>query len=114
MRSTLSERIAKNQLNKNASDHSRNKVSFIALKDDIATALLDGWSQKSIWETLLMENKISFSYKTFCVYVARFITVSHTSYAQDKLKEDKQDKTKANSEIRGFVFNPKPNLKELL
>ena len=56
MGNTLSERIANTQCIKK-SDKSRNKVAFLALKKDIASALSDGWSMKAFWETLLMEGK---------------------------------------------------------
>ena len=114
MGSSLSERIAKNQSNKKSSNNSRNKVAFLALKSDIAAALLDGWSIKAIWETLSLEKSISFSYKTFCQYVLRFIEIPHKLTMQENTKEDDKEKSKAQNEIRGFTFNPKPNLEELL
>jgi len=114
MRSSLSERIAKNQLSKKVSDNSRNKVAFLALKDDVAAALSDGWSMKAIWETLRMEEKISFSYKTFCVYVTRLIHAPLKPNMQESTREDETEKSKSPHEIRGFTSNPKPNLEELL
>lgn len=114
MGTSLSERIAKNQLKKKVSDNSKNKVAFLAQKNDIESALSDGWSIKAIWETLSLEGKISFSYKTFCGYVARLIATSKQPDTQENTKEDKKDKKKAPNEIRGFTFDPKPNLEELL
>lgn len=114
MGSSLSERITKNQLSKQVSDNSRNKVAFLALKDDIAAALADGWSMKAVWETLYMEEKISFSYKTFCVYVTRLIHAPLKPDMQKNTKEDEKEKSKSHDEIRGFTFNPKPNLEELV
>ncbi len=110
MGSTLSERIANNQRSK--SDKSRNKVAFLALKQDIASALSDGWSMKAIWETLSMEGKISFSYKTFCMYVLKFIAAKSKPDTQNHPRE--MEKNKNQKEIRGFTFNPKPNLEELI
>ena len=114
MGSSFSERIAKNQRNKKGTDNSKNKVAFLALKQDIASALSDGWPMKAIWETLSLEKSISFSYKTFCQYVSRFIEISHKPQTQENTKEDEKAKSKAKNEIRGFTFNPKPNLEELL
>lgn len=114
MGSSLSERIAKNQLSKTASDNSVNKVAFLALKSDIEAALTDGWSMKAIWETLSMEEKISFSYKTFCVYVMRLISAPLKPDMQENTREDEKEKSKLPNEIRGFTFNPKPNLEDLL
>jgi|TARA_Y100000588_G_C14163062_1_gene885684 hypothetical protein len=110
MGNSLSERIAKNQRNNTVSDNSKNKVAFLALKDDIESALKDGWSKKAIWETLTLEEKISFSYKTFCLYVSRLI---NTPNAQEKLREDKQREVKPKNEIKGFTYNPVPNPEEL-
>lgn len=114
MGSSLSERIAAKQVERQVSDKTVNKAAFLALKQDIATALTDGWSIKLVWETLVEEGKISFSYKTFCGYVARLIVAEQKPSLQEDTKEDEKAKSKAKSEIRGFTFNPKPNLKELL
>ncbi|CZO82918.1 MULTISPECIES: TraK family protein [Legionella] len=113
MGNSLSERIAAKQINRKCSDKSVNKAAFLALKKDIASALADGWSIKLVWETLVEEGKISFSYKTFCGYVARLIAAEKKLSMQENTK-DEQAKSKAKNEIRGFTFNPKPNLEELL
>ncbi|WP_131780602.1 TraK family protein [Legionella bozemanae] len=113
MGNSLSERIAAKQINRKCSDKSINKAAFLALKKDIASALADGWSIKLVWETLVEEGKISFSYKTFCGYVARLIAAEKKPSMQENTK-DEQAKSKAKNEIRGFTFNPKPNLEELL
>lgn len=114
MGNSLSERIAAKQIERKASDKSVNKAAFLALKKDIASALTDGWSIKLVWETLVEEGKISFSYKTFCGYVARLIAAEKKPSMQENTKEDEKVKSKAKNEIRGFTFNPKPNLEELL
>ncbi|RUR14191.1 TraK family protein [Legionella sp. km772] len=113
MGNSLSERIAAKQIERKVSDKSVNKAAFLALKKDIASALTDGWSIKLVWETLVEEGKISFSYKTFCGYVARLIAAEKPSM-QENTKDDEKAKSKAKNEIRGFTFNPKPNLEELL
>ena len=114
MGNSLSARIAAKQIERNVSDKSVNKAAFLALKKDIDSALADGWSIKLVWETLVEEGKISFSYKTFCGYVARLITSEKKPSIQENTKEDEKAKNKAKNEIRGFTFNPKPNLEELL
>ncbi|KTD04010.1 TraK [Legionella geestiana] len=114
MGSSLSERIAAKQVERKVSDKSVNKAAFLALKQDIAAALADGWSIKLVWETLVEEGKISFSYKTFCGYVARLIVTEQKPSMQENTKDDDKAKSKAKTEIRGFTFNPKPNLEELL
>lgn len=114
MGKSLSERIAAKQIERKISDKSVNKAAFLALKKDIDSALADGWSIKLVWETLVEEGKISFSYKTFCGYVARLIASEKKPSTQENTKEDEQVKSMAKTEIRGFTFNPKPNLEELL
>ena len=113
MEYSLSERVAKRQSQKKNSGGSKNKFTFIVQKNDIVEALSAGWSMKSIWELLTEENKISFSYKTFRVYVAQFITSEMEQEKQENTKEDKKNKSKAKGEIPGFTFDPIPNLKEL-
>lgn len=110
----LSERIAAKLTQKKSSDKSVNKAAFLALKPDIQSALADGWSIKLVWEILVEEGKISFSYKTFCGYVARLIAPAKTPTMQENTKDDETIKSKTKNEIRGFTFNPKPNLEELL
>ena len=113
MGNSLSERIAARQIGKKVSDKSVNKAAFLALKKDIASALADGWSIKLVWETLVEEGKVSFSYKTFCGYVARLIAAEKKPSMQEKPREDKQKETKPKNEIKGFTFNPIPNPEEL-
>lgn len=114
MGKSLSERIAAKHVGKKVSDKSVNKAAFLALKKDIDAALADGWSIKLVWETLSEEGKIAFSYKTFCGYVARLIATEKKPSQQENTKEGEKVKSKINNEIRGFTFNPKPNLEELL
>lgn len=113
MGNSLSERIAAKQIEKKVSDKSVNKAAFLALKKDIDSALADGWSIKLVWETLVEEGKISFSYKTFCGYVARLIAAEKKPSMQEKTREDKLRETKPKNEIKGFTFNPIPNPEEL-
>ncbi|HHS2910621.1 TraK family protein [Legionella pneumophila serogroup 1] len=114
MNSSLSERIAKSQSKKNGANNTKNKVAFLALKEDIIEALSDGWPMKAIWDTLTEEEKISFTYKTFRLYVAQFIRNESKNEPQEKTKEDKKKKSNATNEIKGFTYNPIPNLEELL
>lgn len=114
MNSSLSERIAKRQAKKNGANNTKNKVAFLAQKEDIIGALSDGWPMKAIWETLTEEGKISFTYKTFRLYVAQFIRNDKKNEPQENTKEDTKKKSNATNEIKGFTYNPIPNLEELL
>jgi Family of unknown function (DUF5338) len=114
MNSSLSERIAKRQSKQNGANNTKNKVAFLALKKDIIKSLSDGWSMKAIWETLSEEGKISFTYKTFRLYVAQFIRNAPQNEPQENTKEYKKKKSKVTNEIKGFTYKPIPNLEELL
>ena len=65
MGNSLSQRIAAKQMLRKASAKSVNKAAFLALKNDIASALADGWSIKLVWETLVEEGKSHFHIKLF-------------------------------------------------
>ena len=84
---SLSERIAQSQVKKG---NTKNKVVFLALRQDIAEALDAGWPMKIIWDTLTEEGEISFSYKTFRAYVAQFIRQNSTNKPQENTTEEKK------------------------
>lgn len=82
----------------------------------------DGWSVKSIWETLHEEGKITFSYQSFRNYVNSIIYPSVTTEVPEVLNPISKDEGN-NSTVRnttksekqpGFVFNPIPNKEELV
>lgn len=113
MTNSLSERISKSQTKKSKSGNTKNKVAFLALKEDIIEAMSHGWPMKTIWDTLTEEGKVSFSYKTFRLYIAQFIRQEPKSEPQENTKEDIK-KSNAKNEIKGFTYEPIPNLEELL
>ena len=51
----------------------KNRSAFLALRDDIKEAMLDGWALKQIYRTLHTQQKISFSYQTFVNYANELI-----------------------------------------
>ena len=71
MNKSLSERIADHESKKMVG--TKNKVIFLALRQDIAEALEKGWPLIAIWETLHAEGKITFTYNTFRLYVSKFL-----------------------------------------
>ena len=108
MKKSLSERVIQNQSEKKPGRSSA-KIEFIALKEDIREALDKGCSIKAVWETLSDEGQFSFGYKAFRHYVLKLI-----KSAQENTKDENTVKSKTANEMRGFTFNPKPNLEELL
>ncbi|HGU7323856.1 TPA: TraK family protein [Legionella pneumophila] len=70
---SLSARIAERAASKKTSISAQNRAAFLVIREDVRQALNDGWSSKTIWETLLEEEKISCSYPTFNSYVTKLI-----------------------------------------
>ena len=112
---SLSERIAARATTKKA----QNRSAFLALREEINQAVLDGWSIKTIWETLQAEGKISFGYETFIKYVNSHIKTNlqsiivpvpetiTTNREQNKPKVSKHD-------IPGFNYEAIPSKKDLI
>ncbi|HHS8316200.1 TPA: TraK family protein [Legionella pneumophila] len=123
MQKSLSARIAERASTKTPSRNAKNRAAFLAQKPDITHAMEDGWPIKSIWETLHAEGKINFSYQAFRGYVNRLILSSRMSATtpsvsceppQSKPAPGTQEpKNVSAPEIKGFHFNPVPNLEEL-
>jgi hypothetical protein len=113
----LSERIAARTVKK------KNRAIFLALRSDIKQALVDGWSIKSIWETLHEEGKIDFGYSAFLGYTNRLILsqsnpISKTPEQKLNVKTVKAGQTPEPKKtgiptMGGFTFNPIPNKEEL-
>ena len=112
---SLSERVAARMLEK-PSRNAKNKALFLALREEIQQALNDGWSVKSIWETLHEEGKISFSYQAFCGHVNRSIlSPATTDIANGNSQTSKPVVNKSGKTIKpaGFTYNPTANKDDL-
>lgn len=121
IKKSLSERIAERvSARKSQSRDSINRATYLALRDDIRGALADGWSINTIWETLREEEKINFGYTAFHRYTHQLIfnfqqqqnTEKHSTTG--KPIPEKTSKPKQTNEIKGFNFNPTPNIEELI
>jgi hypothetical protein len=126
MNKSLSERIAARAVNKKPSESKRNqnRAIFLALRSDIIQALNDGWSVKSIWETLHEEGKVTFGYPAFWSYTNRLIRTPPNNQPK-QLAKDSDNITKTiepakkavlktkDTEISGFTFNPSPKKEDL-
>ena len=73
MAKALSKRIAARMKKNDAGLKKSSRTIFLALRDEIAEALNDGWTVKVAWETLKEEGKVDFSYQAFNGYVNRLI-----------------------------------------
>ncbi len=101
----------------------KNKVEFLALKDDISEALEKGWPMTAIWETLRDEGSFTASYNTFRLYILEYLNGQKPGYSQKDSPSPKPkklfnknavEKSNATKEIKGFTYNPIPNIDELL
>ena len=132
MEKSLSERIAARAVGKKPSplqshgDENQNRATFLALRPDIKQALGDGWSVKSIWETLHEEGKVSFGYDAFLRYTKRLVlppagrTPPRIQAGQTDIAMTVEQKTgepeakEALPQIGGFTFNPSPKKEDLI
>jgi hypothetical protein len=128
MATTLSQRIAQRAQTKKPTQQGKNRAAFLAVRDDVQNALNDGWSVKTIWETLREEGRIQFGYDAFMGYVKRLIrsgqpTAPTRDASSTVLPSEKRDQgkpapeaaaKKADNAIGGFTFDPSPNKEDLL
>ena len=91
-------------------------VSFLAVQKDIEKALEAGFSKKIIWMHMSEMNKLKCRYETFLSYVKKYI--GHVDTSDTKQSTTTQDsKTKpleAQNKLKGFTFNPVPNIEDLI
>ncbi|MGV4008753.1 TraK family protein [Citrobacter freundii] len=133
MAKRLTERIAALQQAQKPTRSGQNRAAFLALRDDITEALADGWSVKTVWQTLHEEGKISFGYDAFISYVNRLIrdpaSAPDTTTPAPQKTKPVSSAVKAPAPkpampaapisakptgIQQFNHNPKPNLDDLL
>lgn len=110
----LSARIAERVLKKKTSQGSKNRAIFLSLRTDIQHALDDGWPIKTIWEQLVEEGKVTFSYQTFRNYVNR-LTKTRKQEVNSPADTDSNVPKKGTSQsIGGFSFDPIPKKEDLV
>ena len=113
MAKNLSERMAERAKLKKMSPTSKNKVAFLALQKDIKIAIDEGWSTKDIWDTLIEEQKISFTYKTFRLYVNQYILVA-SKQPPISQSEEPESMSPHIPKPTNFIFNPNAKAEDLL
>lgn len=121
MKKSLTESITTSKQSSKRTNARKNKVEFLALREDISEALEKGWSISVIWETLNDEGKFTATYNTFRLYVLKYLNGQKPGYSQreaieqrPKRPDENQAKEKKPTAMSSFIFNPIPNLKELL
>ncbi|CZG31786.1 TraK family protein [Legionella pneumophila serogroup 1] len=123
MKNSLIESMMAADQNQRRTPARKNKVEFLALKDDISEALEKGWPMIAIWETLRDEGSFTASYNTFRLYVLEYLNGQKPGYSQKGssapkskklVKTHSVKKSNTTNEIKGFTYNPIPNIDELL
>ena len=115
----------------------RNRVAFLAVKNDVRDALEEGWPVKTIWSHMVEQQRIGFGYDTFLAYVKRHVkrateqsgaSGSHLHPPQTLTlearpsRQPKEESTSGSTHqtshapapISGFTFNAAPNREELI
>ncbi|MFO9585657.1 TraK family protein [Legionella pneumophila serogroup 1] len=121
MKKSLTESITISKLSPQRTNARKNKVEFLALREDISEALEKGWSVTIIWETLRDEGRFTATYNTFRLYVLKYLNGQKPGYLPKEAIEqqpkgivDNQAKEKKPTDTPSFTFSLIPNLKELL
>lgn len=123
MKKSLIEAMMAADQNQRKTPARKNKVEFLALKEEISEALEKGWPMTAIWETLRGEGSFTASYNTFRLYILEYLNGQKPGYSQKDSPSPKPKKlvnknavkkSNATNEIKGFIYNPIPNIDELL
>ncbi|HAU0990331.1 TPA: TraK family protein [Legionella pneumophila] len=121
MKKSLTENIMTSKQSQQRTNARKNKVAFLAMREDISQALEKGWSITVIWETLRDEGSFTATYNTFRLYVLKYLNGQKSGYSQRDVCDQQpkrpainQDKKKKATAMSSFTFNPIPNLNELL
>lgn len=100
----------------------KNRVVFLALREDIKEAMKDGWALKQIYRTLHSQKNITFSYQTFVNYANDLILKPKQSQVIIKQEANSKEQTapstepitKKSHELPGFIFNPIAKKEDLI
>ncbi|HAU1183863.1 TPA: conjugal transfer protein TraK [Legionella pneumophila] len=121
MKKSLTENLTTSKQSQQRTNARKNKVEFLAMREDISEALKKGWSMTIIWKTLSDEGSFTATYNTFRLYVLKYLNGQKSGYSQrealdqqPKRQTESQAKEKKQTTTPLFTFNPIPNLKDLL
>ncbi|HDU4145699.1 TPA: TraK family protein [Legionella pneumophila] len=120
MKKSLTENIMTSNQSQQRTNTRKNKVEFLAMREDISEALEKGWSITIIWETLRDEGRFTGTYNTFRLYILKYLNGQKPGYPQKESVEVRTKKPvensskKSDTSIPSFTYNPIPNIKDLL
>lgn len=99
----------------------KNVVAFLAIKEDVRSAIEAGYSKLTIWEHLHEVGKIPYLYETFLKHIRRHLKDRPVvKEVKIEVKPAALNNVQTNVQTEkpvaqaGFVFNPVPNKQELL
>ncbi|MDQ7731057.1 TraK family protein [Halomonas sp. SpR8] len=108
----------------------RHVIAFLAVKEDVKSALDAGYSMKTIWEYMQETGRIATRYETFTLHVKRYIKNAPAPVRQTpppaaaepapqakskpKSKAKQTAKKTAAPSPSGFSFNASPNADDLI
>lgn len=73
MKKSLTETVMSCENNPKKNNARKNKVEFLALREEISEALEKGCTITAIWETLRDEGSFTASYNSFRLYVLKYL-----------------------------------------
>lgn len=131
MKKNYPERLEQWVRQRASSTREKNRVAFLAVRDDVREAMSQKFPVKTIWENLHEEGLIAFGYDAFLNYVHRFGLHAELGQPAAEGSKDQNSENKmmpragepqagqapaADKHLTpaGFVFNPIPNKEELL
>lgn len=82
MKKSLTENLTTSKLSQQRTKARKNKVTFLAMREDISEALEKGWSITIIWEMLRDEGSFTTTYNTFRLYVLKYLSGQKPGYSQ--------------------------------
>jgi len=100
----------------------RHVIAFLAVKEDVKSALDAGYSMKTIWEYMQEAGRIATRYETFTLHVKRYIKngpapvrqAPSPAAAEPAPQAKEPAKKTAAPSPSGFSFNASPNANDLI
>lgn len=100
-------------------------TSFLAIKQDVSTALNSGYTAKAVWGFYRDKGSISYTYRTFLRYVNTYIKAELDKKTDEiyvaiedndasTVKQEVQQEPQDEKEKTSFKFDPIPNKDELI
>lgn len=96
MKKSLTENIMTSKQGQQRASARKNKVAFLAMREDISEALEKGWSITIIWETLRDEGSFTATYNTFRLYVLKYLNGQKPGYSQREALDQQQKRLTEN------------------